>query len=83
MPNHIINILKIKVKNSTQLEDVLNRCTNFNPDDPLGETNTFDFDKIIPEPKTKEECPEDYLVTPDSHVMEIERKTLVRLVRMA
>ena len=47
----------------------MNRCSNFDPDDPLGETSHFDFDRIIPEPRTKEECPVDCLVTPDSHIM--------------
>ena len=68
MPNHIINILKFKNLTQTQVWDIVNRITNINPDDPLGTGTTIDFDKIIPEPRTKEECPEDCLITPDSHV---------------
>ena len=69
MPNHVRNVVKIKVKNKITVQDILNRCTSFDPDDPLGKDSHFDFDKIIPEPRTEVECPEDCRVTPDSHIM--------------
>ena len=71
------NIVKIKTNDKISVQDILNRCTSFNPDDPLGKDSHFDFDKIIPEPRTKEECPADCLRTPDSHISEDKRKTLV------
>lgn len=68
MPNNVRNILKIKTNDKISVQDILNRCTSFNPDDPLGKDSHFDFDKIIPEPREEKDCPEDCKVTPASHV---------------
>jgi hypothetical protein len=70
MPNHVRNVLKIKTNDKISVQDILNRCTNFNPDDPLGKDSHFDFDKIIPEPRVKADCPPDCIVNEDSHVEE-------------
>lgn len=76
MPNHVKNVLTIKGIKSKDIPDLLEKITTpldeDNPDDILN--RIFDFDKIIPEPKTKEECPEDCWVTPSSHVMEDKEK---------
>lgn len=66
MPNHIKNVLKIKSLSQNEIEDVLNKYTE-QLDEGFFPLNCFiDFNKIIPEPKTKEECPEECLVTKDS-----------------
>jgi len=78
MPNHVINHLKFKdltiddqnfiIQLLTTLEETkLSKATK-------SATTRFDFNKIIPEPRTEDECPEDCLVTPDSHVMKDEQK---------
>ena len=76
MPNHVRNVLKIKNLKPEEVMEIVNTITDFNPDDPL-ETIIIDFDKIIPEPKTKEECPEDCWITPSSRYNGRQRKTLV------
>ena len=83
MSNHVRNILKISGLTEKKKLMILENLTNFDPENPLEETSHIDFNKIIPEPKTKEECPEDYLVTPDSHIEAYERTTMVRLVPLA
>jgi DNA replication initiation complex subunit (GINS family) len=78
MPNHIINRLKFVDISKEEKDFILKTITTINDED----IPVIDFDKIIPEPRTKDECPEDCLTTPDSHVEESERKTMVRLVQM-
>lgn len=53
MPNWCENTLNIKFNNKKDMDKFLE--TYFTND-------CFDFDKVIPEPKTLEECPKDYLI---------------------
>ena len=76
MPNHIKNVLKFKNLKPDQREFIVNNFTSQLEDDdgegvfPLD--CIFDFDKIIPEPKIKSDCPKDCLVNKDSHIHEYE-----------
>ena len=75
MPNHVMNRLKFKDLTKEDKDFIIKTLTVPDPDGDGG--LLFTFDKVIPEPVTKDECPVDCLVTPDSHVAEVERKTLV------
>jgi hypothetical protein len=69
MPNHVRNVLKIKKLDKKTMIEILNKYTS-----PDGSKSIFplncviDFDKIIPEPRTKGECPKDCIATEDSHI---------------
>ena len=68
MPNHVFNRVTFhNVKTKEEKDYILNMVATQNE-----ETKdwAFDFDKIIPEPRTEDECPEDCKVNEDSHVME-------------
>ena len=67
MPNHVKNVLKFKNLKPEDIDLIVNTIAVKAEDDS---GYWIDFDKIIPEPKTKSECPEDCLVNKDSHVME-------------
>ena len=78
MPNHVINVLKFKKLKQDEVVNILNSIT-IPLETPLeDDVNIWplnccmDFNKIIPEPCAKEECPEDCLVNKDSHIMEYE-----------
>ena len=79
MPNHVRNVLKFKHLKPKDIEFIITTIAE-KQDRPVGDffdAKTFhdyiiDFNKIIPEPKTKKECPEDCLVNKDSHIMEEE-----------
>lgn len=64
MPNHVKTVVKISKLKREEKMDLLNRLCRKDPDDPLG--YYFDFNKLIPEPKTIEECPNDCIRTEKS-----------------
>jgi len=70
MPNHVRNVLKFSKLNPADKEFILNNFTVETEDDIYPLNKRFDFDKIIPEPRVESDCPEDYKVNKDSHVME-------------
>jgi hypothetical protein len=63
-PNHVLNYLKFKIKKPDDAYYILNRIAS-QFDDNLYH---IDFNKIISEPKTKEECPDWALVDVTSHI---------------
>ena len=70
MPNHVRNVIKISKIKPEEIEMVLDMVADkcCDPDVP-GETKyMIDFDKIIPEPKSESDCPEEYKVNKDSHI---------------
>lgn len=73
MPNHVRQVLKFNNLNPDDVRFLLDTLTS--AVEKAGEIHSyFDFNKIIPEPSTKDECPEDCLVHKDSHIMEDESK---------
>lgn len=74
MPNHVKNVLKFSKLSAKDKEFILNQfTTEMNPEgdaDIYPLNRYFDLDKIIAEPRKKEECDPDCLVNKDSHVME-------------
>lgn len=72
MPNHVRNVLKVK----GNPDEIIRKLTSprGSTDELLPSSRDIDFDKIIPEPKTKEDCPERYLLKPEHHVQPIEGK---------
>lgn len=73
MPNHVRNVLKFKNLKPKDKEFILNKFTTEVGKDGIYPLNRhFDFDKVIAEPRKKEECDPDCLVNKDSHVMEDE-----------
>lgn len=59
MPNHVRNVLKFKKLKPEDIDIIINMITTkyeYSPD-----AHHIDFNKIIPEPKEKSECPEDCL----------------------
>lgn len=67
MPNHVRTIVKINKLKKDDIDIVLNLIAS-----PLIEDRpteyAIDFNKIIPEPETEDECPEEYKVNKESHV---------------
>ena len=71
MPNHVRNVLKFSNLTKDDVAFVLNRFGYPMEDKGIFPLNViFDFNGVVPEPKTKDECPEDCLVNKDSHVEE-------------
>lgn len=68
MPNHVRNVVTIKHLKPNQIEEVLSQVTSQTEEDMYPLNCVFDFDKLIPEPRTEAECPEDCKVNKDSHV---------------
>lgn len=71
MPNHVRNVLEFKHLQPDEINFLVNAITTVDfstPDDITA--RHIDFDLIIPEPKTKDECPADCIVHKDSHIME-------------
>ena len=70
MPNDCCNYLVIKFKSLENLNNFKNKYltkSNENEDE-------FDFEKVIPSPKTKEECPANCIINKGSHIeLEAER----------
>lgn len=63
MPNHVKSIIKISKLKKDDIDIILNliaTCSH-SPEKPEDEY-IIDFNKIIPEPETKDECPEDCIV---------------------
>ena len=66
MPNHVMNKVTFhNIKTKEEKDYILNMVAKYETDGWK-----FDFNKIIPEPITEDECPEDCKVNKDSHVME-------------
>lgn len=76
MPNHVKNVLKFSNLKPKDVDFILKTIATQDEDAELpADKDTeykIDFDKIIPEPKTEEECPDEYKVNKDSHIMEYE-----------
>lgn len=75
MPNHVKNVLRFKnLESKNDVDFILNmiarRIIDSDYPDEVKDDYVIDFNKIIPEPQTKEECPADCLVSSDSHVEE-------------
>lgn len=70
IPNHVRNVLTFKHLKPLDKKAILNRITRELEDDIYPLNRIIDFDKIIPEPRTESECPDDFKVNKDSHVME-------------
>lgn len=66
MPNHVKNVLKFKNLKPDDVDFIVNTIAIESEDEPS--TYWIDFDKIIPQPKTIEECPEPFRVNKDSHI---------------
>lgn len=63
MPNHVRSVIKINKLKKDDIDLILKlvaTCSR-SPEKPEGEY-FIDFDKIIPEPRTIDECPEDCVV---------------------
>lgn len=72
MPNHVKTVVKFKnLKSKEDVEFILNMIATPSLHDADGNPLDYmiDFNKIIPEPACEEECPKDYIITEDSHVM--------------
>ena len=72
MPNHVKNVLKFKKLKPDDIRFILDTICSPVEDDAGGMTLHIDFDKIIPEPKTESECPDEFKVNKDSHIAEYE-----------
>lgn len=73
MPNHVLNVWKIKNIPKDKIDYVLNKlAVKYTTPEYKGATEEYiiDFDLIIPEPRFKKDCPKDCIVNKDSHVME-------------
>ena len=71
IPNHIRTVIKISKLKKDDVDIVLNLLASpmTTPTDPIEKTEyAIDFNKIIPEPETEDECPDEYKVNKDSHV---------------
>ena len=66
MPNHVKNVLTFNNLTRNEREFILYRFLK--TDESSSAMNIFDFDAVIPEPKTESECPGDCKVNKDSHV---------------
>ena len=75
MPNHVRTIVKINKLKKDDVDIVLNLIASpLSPDRP--DEYAIDFNKIIPEPTTIEECPEDCRVksAKEAHISEDEAR---------
>jgi hypothetical protein len=71
--NHIKNVIKIKNLHPDDIDFILNRIATDYYDTMARENRLIiEFDKIIPEPKSESECPEDCKVNKDSHISILE-----------
>ncbi len=66
MPNHVKNVLTFKNLKKEDMDFIVNTIAIESEDTPS--TYWIDFNKIIPEPRTEDECPDEYKVNKDSHV---------------
>ena len=70
-PNHIKTIVKISKLKKDDIDIVLNLIASpmTTPTDPIEKTEyAIDFNKIIPEPETEDECPDEYKVNKSSSI---------------
>lgn len=78
MPNHVKTVVKFKHLKPDDIAIILNTIATDKKkyDEDLETDNTYqiDFNKIIPEPETEDECPEEYKVNKDSHVRPSDEK---------
>ena len=80
MPNHVKNVLKFKdLPSKSDVEFIIGMIARevLDPDylDEVRDDYVIDFNKIIPEPATIEECPEDYRVEREkAHISEDDKK---------
>lgn len=70
IPNHIRNVLKFKKLKAKDKEFILDNFTSeLKGEDVYPLNRIFDFDKVIPEPRTEAECPDDCKVNSESHIV--------------
>ena len=80
MPNHVRTVIKISKLKKDDIDIVLNLIATKleDPDypDEVKDDYVIDFNKIIPEPTTIEECPEDCRVksAKEAHISEDEAR---------
>lgn len=79
MPNHVKTVVKISKLKKDDIDFILNTIASpiIIPTDPIEKTEyAIDFNKIIPEPTTIEECPEDCRVksAKEAHISEDEAR---------
>lgn len=73
MPNHVRHVLKFNNLKGEDIRFILDTISTGL--EKAGELHHYiDFDKIIPEPRTEDECPDDCKVSEHSHIMEDEAK---------
>lgn len=71
MPNDCCNYLTIKFKSIESLNNFMDKyLTSSDTDEP----SRFDFEKVIPSPRTKEECPKEFLTNEYSHIERLEER---------
>lgn len=73
MPNHVLNILKFKKLKTEDIEFLVNTIAGSPKAEAIPvpvKEYIIDFNKIIPEPLTKDECPIKHIRTTDSCVEE-------------
>lgn len=68
MPNHVRHVLKFKKLKPDDVEFILNTISTVIAVDGTA-TRMIDFDKIIPEPKIKSDCPKEFIVNKDSAIV--------------
>ena len=75
MPNHVKNVLTFKNLKPDEIEFIVNTIASplDHPEDDYS-NYAIDFNKIIPEPRFEEECPDEYKVNKDSGVSPLEDK---------
>lgn len=81
MPNHVRTVVKISKLKKDDIDFILNTIASPLFDDTEGireelwkDKYRIDFNKIIPEPETEDECPDEYKVNKDSHISIREEK---------
>lgn len=67
MPNHVRTIVKINKLKKDDIDIVLNLIASPRIEDRPTEY-VIDFNKIIPEPETEDECPDEYKVNKSSSI---------------
>lgn len=76
MPNHVRNIVKIYTDKPKELRDNIATLFDFDTGkicvNPRNPEWIIDFDKIIPEPRFRKDCPESCIRTADSSAQELE-----------
>lgn len=60
MPNYVKTVIKFKSLTQDEMVDLVNSITRRDPDNIIN--HILDFNKIIPEPETIEDCPEEYRI---------------------